>query len=159
MIQQQVRPPRVPPRWFVRSAWATHRALVDVSGGRFGLRLPRNGHPGLLRLTTVGRRTGTRRSVILSYVEDGTDMVILAMNGWADAPPAWWLNLQAQPLATVDLGPASLPVRAHEARGEERARLWALLDEWTPGDLDSYAALRSAETPVVVLEPATDDAA
>jgi hypothetical protein len=46
---------------------------------------------------------GQERSVIIAYVEDGANLVTLAMNGWADAEPAWWLNLQARPEASVTL--------------------------------------------------------
>ncbi len=91
--------------------------------------------------------------MIVGYYEDGPSLVVLAMNGWADPEPAWWLNLQADPSATVDLAGESRPVTARAAEGEERARLWA---GWRDIDarLDSYAALRSAETAVVVLEHA-----
>ena len=56
-----------------------------------------------MRLTTVGRRSGKERSVILGYYEDGPNLVTMAMNGWKDAEPAWWLNLQANPEATIEL--------------------------------------------------------
>jgi deazaflavin-dependent oxidoreductase (nitroreductase family) len=56
-----------------------------------------------MRLTTIGRRTGNQRSVILAYLQDGANLVTLAMNGWAEPEPAWWLNLQAHPNATVEL--------------------------------------------------------
>jgi hypothetical protein len=41
-----------------------------------------------MRLTTIGRRTGKVRPVILGYHEDGSNLVTLAMNGWAEAEPA-----------------------------------------------------------------------
>ena len=50
-----------------------------------------------MRLTTLGRRSGQPRVAIVGYYEDGPNLVTLAMNGWAEAEPAWWLNLQAQP--------------------------------------------------------------
>jgi deazaflavin-dependent oxidoreductase (nitroreductase family) len=105
-----------------------------------------------VRLTTTGRRTGRQRSVIVGYFEDGPNLVTLAMNGWADGEPAWWLNLQAHPDATVDLAKGSRRVRARAAQGEERSRLWA---RWRDIDrnLDGYAALRSSQTAVVILEP------
>ncbi|WP_199509789.1 nitroreductase/quinone reductase family protein [Nucisporomicrobium flavum] len=142
---------QVPPRWFVRSAWVVHRFLYRVTGGRLGLWQPRKGW-GALRLTTVGRRTGEPRSVILGYLEDGSDLVTLAMNGWGPAEPAWWLNLQANPDATVEMVGLRRPVRGHAATGEERERLWA---RWREVDtkLDAYAALRPSETAVVVLTP------
>jgi deazaflavin-dependent oxidoreductase (nitroreductase family) len=105
-----------------------------------------------MRLTAIGRRTGRPRSVILGYVEDGPNLVTLAMNGWLEGEPAWWLNLQAQPDAKVRLVDGPRLVRAHAAAGDERSRLWA---RWRQigKNLDSYAALRSSETAVVVLEP------
>ncbi len=147
------RPPRVPPPWFVHTAWRAHRALYRLSGGRF-LWSPSNKRGwGALRLTTVGRTSGQERSVIIGYLEDGVDLVGLAMNGWDEGHPSWWLNLQAHPDAVVRLsGQTPRPVRARQATGEERDRLW---QRWAAinADLDAYAGGRSTETPVVVLEP------
>jgi len=147
------RPPRVPPAWFVHTAWRVHRALHRLSGGRF-LWTPANKRGwGALRLTTVGRRSGQPRSVIIGYVEDGLRLVGLAMNGWEEGHPAWWLNLEAHPDAVVQLtGQAPRPVRARLVEGSERDRLWR---RWKAADpqLDGYAGRRSTETPVVVLEP------
>ncbi len=146
---------RVPPRWFIRSAWSTHRALYRVTGGRVGLWRPKPGKWGTMRLTTTGRRTGQERSVMLGYFEDGPDVVTMAMNGWADGEPAWWLNLQAHPEASIDLAGDQRAVRGRAAVGEERERLWARWGE-IDKDLDAYAALRSSETAVVILEPSPD---
>jgi len=106
----------------------------------------------MMRLTTIGRRSGQERSVILAYFEDGPDLVTMAMNGWSEAEPAWWLNLQAHPEASVALPDGQRAVMGHAAQDEERSRLW---DRWREIDanLDGYAALRSGETAVVVLEP------
>ena len=82
-------------------------------------------------------------------------LVGMAMNGWADGEPAWWLNLQAHPDASVALVDGKRLVRAHAAQGEERARLWARWREIDKG-LDDLSALRSSETAVVVLEPGAD---
>lgn len=89
---------------------------------------------------------------MLGYFEDGSNLVTMAMNGWSDGEPAWWLNLQAHPEASVNLRGGSVLVRGRAADGEERARLW---DRWRSIDdnLDGYAALRSSETAVVILEP------
>ncbi|MGH8927417.1 MAG: nitroreductase/quinone reductase family protein [Acidimicrobiia bacterium] len=151
---------RVPPRWFVRLAWYTHRALYRLTAGRLGLWRPKGKRWGAMRLTTIGRHTGRKRSVILGYLEDGPNLVTMAMNGWSAGEPAWWLNLQANPDAGVELTDGRRQVRGRAAVGEERSRLWA---RWRELDakLDSYAALRSGETAVVILEPAstpTDDA-
>ena len=147
------RPPRVPPRWFVRLAWRVHRALYRLSGGRFLWTTSNRRQWGALRLTTTGRTSGEERSVILGYLEDGPHLVALAMNGWAEGHPSWWLNLEAHPDAVVRLARQSpRPVRARRATGEEQERLWRL---WSVHDprLDAYAATRSTPTLVVVLEP------
>ena len=74
------------------------------------------------------------------------------MNGWGEPEPAWWLNLQAQPDATIELPDGPRDIRAHEAIGDERARLWAAMAAIQPS-LDAYAARRPGETAVVVFEP------
>jgi deazaflavin-dependent oxidoreductase (nitroreductase family) len=151
MTAGQERTATVPPRVFVRTAWVLHRALLRFSGGRVGLRPPGKAF-GMLRLTTVGRRSGQPRVAIVGYLEDGRNLVTLAMNGWADAEPAWWLNLQAQPNTTVELKDGLRAVRGRAAEGEERDRLWARWGEFSP-DYDVWAAMRTGETAVVVLEP------
>ncbi|WP_106814869.1 nitroreductase family deazaflavin-dependent oxidoreductase [Microbacterium timonense] len=146
---------RLPPRWFIRTAWVVHRAIYNVSGGRLGLRPATPRVWGMMRLHTVGRRSGQPRVAILGYFEDGPNLVTLAMNGWGDPPPAWWLNLQARPAASVDLPDGPRDVVARAATGAERDRLWNVWRTLQNGEnLDAQAALRSRETPVVVLEPA-----
>jgi hypothetical protein len=76
----------------------------------------------------------------------------MAMNGWGEGEPAWWLNLQAHPDAEVELVDGHRLVTGRAAEGEERGRLWAHLEE-IDENLDAYAALRPTETAVVVLEP------
>ncbi len=155
MSDERKKPAWIPPRWFVRFAWSTHRRLYRVTGGRVGLRRAKGNRWGMMRLTTTGRRTAQERSVILGYFDDGPNLVTLAMNGWADAEPAWWLNLQAHPEAMVDLADGRRTVRGRAAEGEDRSRLWA---RWREIDtnLDGYAALRAADTAVVILEPWPD---
>lgn len=147
---------RLPPRWFIRTAWAAHRGLYRITGGRFGLRRPRPDRWGMMRLTTIGRRSGLERNVILAYYEDGPNVVTMAMNGWGEGEPAWWLNLQAHPEAEVQLPDGRRAVRGRAAEGEERARLWDRWRELDNDDLDAYAALRTGETAVVVLEPSPE---
>ncbi|GAB7046017.1 nitroreductase family deazaflavin-dependent oxidoreductase [Catenuloplanes indicus] len=142
----------LPSRAVMTAFWRFHRALVRYSGRRLGLWRARPGREGAMWLTTRGRRTGSPRGVILAYIEDGPNLVTLAMNGWGAAEPAWWLNLQAGPDVTVDLPGGPRPVRARAARGAERDRLWDLYRRIDP-KLDAYARLRPTETAVVVLEP------
>lgn len=107
----------------------------------------------MLRLTTIGRRSGAERSVILAYFEDGPNLVGLAMNGWAEPDRAWWLNLQAHPEASVVLpGGRREAVRAREAVGPERERLWAAWRDHGD-DVDGYSKHRTKRTAVVVFEP------
>jgi F420H(2)-dependent quinone reductase len=153
MSMERAQAPRLPPRWFVRLAWVVHRAMYRLTGGRRGLWPPKPGKWGTLHLTTVGRRSGKRRSAILGYYEDGPNLVTLAMNGWANGEPAWWLNLQAQPDADIVLADGPRAVRARAAEGEERARLWARWREMGNEKIDGYASRRSSETALVVLEP------
>jgi deazaflavin-dependent oxidoreductase (nitroreductase family) len=144
------------PRPIIRIAWMGHRALLRFSGGRIGLRPPKaGGRFGMLRLSTLGRRSGEPRVAIIGYYDDGPNLVTLAMNGWGRAEPAWWLNLQAQPDTTVELADGPRTVRARAATREERGRLWAKFLDY-PGwgdDIDALAVRRSTETAVVVLEP------
>jgi len=116
-----------------------------VPGGQFGY----------LRLKTTGRRSGQERVAILGYAEDGENLVTLAMNGWAEADPAWWRNLLANPDAIVELkGGTVRAVHAREAIGDDRDRLWNVITGYTGyGDLDGFAGTRGVHTPVVVLEP------
>lgn len=146
--------PRLPPHSFIRMAWLTHRGLYRLTGGRLGIWKPKPNGWGALRLTTVGRRTGLERSVMVGYIEDGANLVTMAMNGWSDWEPAWWLNLQAQPNARVDLVGESRLVTGRFASGEERERLWSRWRE-VGKNLDAYARRRSMETAIVVLEPRT----
>jgi deazaflavin-dependent oxidoreductase (nitroreductase family) len=146
------RAPGLPPRWFIRTFWAVQRAVYALTRGRLGLVAAKADRQGMMRLRTIGRRSGEERLAILCYFEDGPNLVTMAMNGWADPEPAWWLNLQAQPDTTVDLPDGRRAVHARAATGDERARLWArwaVLDK----DLDAFAARRSRETAVVILEP------
>jgi deazaflavin-dependent oxidoreductase (nitroreductase family) len=148
------RPAPLPPRWFIRIAWVTHRMYYRLTGGRRGVWRPTAERWGAMRLRTVGRHSGKDRVAILAYLEDGPNLVTTAMNGWADEEPAWWLNLLANPEAQVDLVDGCRPVRGRAATGDERADLWS---QWRVYDehLDDYAARRSCPTQIVVLEPVT----
>ena len=147
---------RTPPRFALRTFWIAQRAIYRLSHGRMGLASPEAGRQfGMLSLATVGRRSGKARVAIVGYYEDGPNLVTVAMNGWGKAEPAWWLNLQANPEATVELVDGPRAVRARVASGDERERLWAKIVEY-PGwgvDIDGLAARRPRPTAVVVLEP------
>jgi deazaflavin-dependent oxidoreductase (nitroreductase family) len=146
-------PAKVPPAWFERLFWRAHRVVHRLSGGRFLWAPGTRFAWGAMRLTTIGRISGRERTVIVGYVDDGPNPVVLAMNGWQEGHPAWWRNLQVHPDVVICL-PGGKPqaVRAVTAVGEERERLWKLWGAAEP-DLDAYAANRSTDTPVVYFEP------
>jgi F420H(2)-dependent quinone reductase len=111
---------------------SVHRTVYRVSGGRVGSRvwqLP------ILLLTTTGRKSGAARTTPLCYLADGDDLVVVASNGGADWFPDWWLNLQKEPRATVEIGRSRRTVVARQASPEERERLWAMLTAIAPGYL------------------------
>ena len=152
-MTETTRPPKMPPAWFVHLAWRAHRLLYRISGGRFLWTTANKRGWGAMRLTTIGRTSGQERSVIIGYLEDDPNLIGLAMNGWDEGHPSWWLNLEAHPDAVVRLsGQAPRTVHARAAVGEERDRLW---QRWAEVDdnLDGYAGLRSTQAPVVVFEP------
>ncbi len=155
MTADTTKPPTIPPRWFVRTAWVVHRAIYRLSFGRLGLWPAKPDKWGAMRITTLGRKTGKERVAILGYFEDGPNLVTMAMNGWAEGHPAWWLNLQAHPDATVVLADGPRAVRARAAEGEERDRLWAGFRDHGD-DVDGYSKQRKTESTVVVLEPRSE---
>ena len=148
MAEQPDRAGRLPPNWFIQIAWAVHRAIVRLTGGRRGIWRATPEKWGTLRLHSVGRKSGKERIAILGYYEDGQNLVTLAMNGWMEGEPAWWLNLKERPDATIEIVDGTKRVRAREAQGEERDRLWPMFH-----DAAKFAGKRSTKTAVVVLEP------
>ena len=124
--------------------------MYQRSGGRIGGRLP--GRKRFLLLTTVGRRTGQRRTQPLLYVPDRGRFIVVGSNAGDDRPPAWWLNLEAQPAADVQVDRERHRVRARRAQGEELAALWAELDRSYSYYAD-YRRRTAREIPIVVLEP------
>ncbi len=106
---------------------------------------------GLLLFTT-GRKTGKKRTTPLLYLEDGENLVIVASNGGAPRHPAWWLNLEVDSEPQVRVEDRTLRVRAEEAKGEEKRRLWARLVEMYPA-YEDYQRRTTREIPVVILRP------
>jgi deazaflavin-dependent oxidoreductase (nitroreductase family) len=152
----RTREARPVPRPLLRLFWALHRAIYRASDGRLGLQRPVTGQKfGMMRLTTIGRRSGRTRLAIVGYFEDGPNLVTLAMNGWGKNEPAWWLNLKAMPQAFVELAEGRRSVSARAATSAERDRLWATFADY-PGwgeDLDRLAAHHDRRPEIVVLEP------
>ena len=153
MDTQSTKSPTLPPAWFIHLFWRGHRMAYRIAGGRVLWTPASKRGWGAMHLTTIGRKSGQVRGVIVGYLEDGDTPFVMAMNGWDEGHPAWWLNLEAHPDTVIRLkGQPERQVRAHEVDGEERERLWRRWAE-VDKDLDGYAATRSVAAPVVVFEP------
>jgi deazaflavin-dependent oxidoreductase (nitroreductase family) len=130
---------------------AVHRGALKLTGGHRGwtaMEMP------VLELTTIGRRSGKPRSVMLtSPFQEGTTFVVVASRGGDDQPPAWLLNLQANPDVEVSTrGKPGQPMTARVASPDERRRLWPLViaDHQNYAD---YQAKTDRELALVLLEP------
>ena len=106
----------------------------------------------VLLLNTTGRKSGKPRTVPLLYVRDGDAFVVVASNGGSDYTPAWWLNLQSDPQAEVEIGRERTQITARQASFDEHARLWPKFTSGFPG-YAKYAAKTARKIPVVILEP------
>jgi deazaflavin-dependent oxidoreductase (nitroreductase family) len=105
----------------------------------------------VLILSTTGRKSGQERSTPLIYGRHGDDFLVVASKGGSDTPPAWYLNLEANPEAEIQVKADVLKVRARTATPDEKPALWALMTEQWP-QYDGYQLKTEREIPVVVLE-------
>jgi deazaflavin-dependent oxidoreductase (nitroreductase family) len=138
-----------PARLALKLGSGAHAGVYRATGGKlFG----RMGKSPILLLNTVGRKTGRKRTTPLLYVMDGEDFVIIASKGGAATHPAWYLNLRANPDATVEIGDREVQVVAGVADPEEKARLWEKMVEMYP-TYDDYQRKTEREIPLLVLRP------
>lgn len=131
-----------------------HTAVYRRTGGWLGRRMT-----GLVRsllLETTGARSGLTRTVALAYSTDGADHLVVASNFAADRPPAWLVNLRAQPRARIRVGR-----RLHEVDAEivhpgeaDYDRIFAIADRGTRGRYSRYRTVTARPIPVVRLVPA-----
>jgi proline iminopeptidase len=105
----------------------------------------------VLLLTTIGRTSGEERTTPLIYGMDGENPVIVASQGGAPDHPGWYRNLAKNPNARVQILGDTFSVRARDAEGEERERLWKLMNEIWPHYAE-YQQKTDRGIPVVVLE-------
>jgi len=105
----------------------------------------------VLLLTTTGRKSGQKHTTPLIYQLDGDDPVIVASKGGAPDHPGWYLNLTKDPEVEVQIKGEKFRARARAAEGEERERLWRLMNEIWP-HYEEYQTKTDREIPVVVLE-------
>jgi F420H(2)-dependent quinone reductase len=129
-----------------------HAAAIRLSGGRIRRSFIFSGGMPILVLTTVGRKSGQSRSTPLGYLKHGDGFAVLASNAGNDRPPAWWLNLQAQPSAEILADRRRSAVTARRAEAAEEEALWEEFARLNPG-FDEYRNLTERQIPVVLLEP------
>jgi deazaflavin-dependent oxidoreductase (nitroreductase family) len=107
----------------------------------------------VLILTTKGRRSGESRSTPLIYQRHGDDYVVVASKGGAPEHPAWYLNLEADPDATVQVQGDRFKANARTASAQEKPELWRTMTAAWPA-YDDYQRNTPRDIPVVVLERA-----
>ncbi|HYO49535.1 MAG TPA: nitroreductase family deazaflavin-dependent oxidoreductase [Chloroflexia bacterium] len=132
-----------------RGTASRHAAMYRRTGGKVGGKI---GEMPVLLLTTTGRKSGQPRTVPLNYLPDGKNYVVTASNSGRDEPPLWFLNLQSNPQATVQVGRVTIPVIAKEATPEVKARLWPRLTR-KARQYAEYQKLTQRDIPMVVLRP------
>jgi deazaflavin-dependent oxidoreductase (nitroreductase family) len=142
----------VPVRLAMKLGSVAHAGVYRATGSKlFG----RIGKSPILLLNTVGRKTGKKRTSPLLYVMDGEDFIVIASKGGAPRHPAWYLNLRANPEATVEIGDREVHVEAEVADPKEKARLWQKMVEMYP-TYDAYQRKTEREIPLLKLRPSTD---
>lgn len=141
----------MPSDFALKTMNAVHRAALKLSFGKLGWMA---GSMPVLELTTLGRKSGEKRSVMLtSPLQVGDTIVIVASRGGDDHHPAWFLNLRDQPAVEVTWkGGPRQPMVARVASAEERARLWPQITE-RHKNYAGYQRKTSREIPLVLLEP------
>jgi len=126
-----------------------HVFLYRIAKGRFVGRF----HGGsILLLTTVGRRSGKKRTRPLMYFRKGDDLLLVASNAGRDRHPGWFWNLKRNSVATIQIGSKKRRVRAREASPGEREVLWPKVVERFPG-YGAYEQMTTRKIPILVLSP------
>ena len=127
-----------------------HRTLYDASKGKIGgdlLKMP------VLKLTTVGRKSGERRTTMLTAAHEmGDSVVLVASYGGDDRHPAWYLNLVSNPDVDLEMRGQRRPMRARVTSGDERDRIWSEIIR-THTNYAGYQRRTTREIPVIVLDP------
>jgi len=127
-----------------------HKAVFRASNGRLANR--GYGMP-VLQLTTTGRKSGKRRTTMLtSPVQDGDRMVLVASNGGDDRHTNWYLNLRDDPNVEITMDGRTRPMRARVASADEKAELWPRVVAAHRG-YAQYQTRTNRDIPVVILEP------
>src|SRR4051794_6199391 len=140
----------MPSDFALKTMNAVHRGLIKLTGGRAGWQVAMP----VLELTTVGRKSGQPRTVLLtSPHQEGDAVVVVASRGGDDTHPAWFLNLRDNPEVEVSLkGAPKQPMIASVASADERARLWPMVTAKYK-NYAGYQTKTQREIPLVLLTP------
>ena len=123
-----------------------HVSLYRRTGGKVG-----NGKSFLI-LTTIGRKSGIERDTPLFFFPDEGRFIVIASNGGAPKHPTWWLNLQSNPKAKIQVRSRVIPVIARQADAEESKRLWTIIaDKYK--NFVGYQKRTTREIPIIILTP------
>jgi deazaflavin-dependent oxidoreductase (nitroreductase family) len=127
-----------------------HTLAYRLTRGLLGSRIP--GAPPMLLLDHIGAKSGTKRTNPLVYLRDGENMVIVASKGGSPRHPAWFHNLRANPVTTVQVGSSRISVTARVATAKERSRLWPKIVALYRG-YQLYQERTRRQIPLIILEP------
>jgi deazaflavin-dependent oxidoreductase (nitroreductase family) len=134
----------------LRGVTGLHSAVFRASNGRLlnkGMGMP------VLELTTIGRKSGKRRTTMLtSPVRDGDVLVLVASYGGDDRHPAWFLNLRDNPDVEVTMGGETRLMHARAASADEKAELWPRVVTAYRG-YAQYQTRTERDIPLVIVEP------
>jgi deazaflavin-dependent oxidoreductase (nitroreductase family) len=141
----------MPSDFALKTANTIHHGLVKLTGGRLGWRLAKM---PVLELTTIGRKSGAPRTVMLtSPLQEGSAMVVVASRGGDPQHPAWFLNLRDNPAVEVAMaGKPKRPMLARVATADERARMWPKITAEYK-NYGEYQTKTDREIPLVLIEP------
>jgi deazaflavin-dependent oxidoreductase (nitroreductase family) len=129
-----------------------NQQIIDEFRGRGGTVGGMFEGADLVLLTTVGARSGARRTNPVGYARDGERILVFASNAGGPNHPDWYRNLLANPHVTVELGTGTFAATAVDLHGEERDRLYAEQGARIPA-YAAYQAQTSRVIPVVALYP------
>ena len=133
-----------------KSATRIHRTFFDLSKGKIG---GKAGGLPVVRLTTKGRKSGKERvSMLLSPVQDGDRVILVASYGGAEYHPAWYLNLSQNPAVRIRINRQDRSMKARTADSEEKAALWPEVVKAYPA-YRRYQEKATRDIPVVILQP------
>ena len=136
-----------------RRSTKIHVYLYRRTSGKIGGHLPGWPEARIVLVDHTGAKSGTPRTSPLMYHEDGDAIAVVASKAGQPTNPAWFYNLKANPVTTIQIGSVVREVRARVAADEERSRLWAEFVAFYPGYEFYERTAKGRSIPIVVLDP------